>query len=149
MKKLIQAVTHHLWAKVMLSLLPIVLLVFGLIIYTSIQAQTRILAQQAESSASLRASLEREYQLFTEVVNQWKVLQAERYERKKAELGGAIGVKRELLGDALEEKKQRLQQKWEHLALRTKLKELEYGLKMQRKRLGLLMQQVQLQAQAA
>ena len=104
---------------------------------------------QAHSSESLRASLEREYQLFTESINQWTALQAERYERKKAELGGALEEKREKLGGALEEKKQRLQQKWENAALRTKLRELEYGLKMQRKRLGLLMQQVQLQAQAA
>jgi stearoyl-CoA desaturase (delta-9 desaturase) len=104
---------------------------------------------QAHSSESLRASLEREYQLFTESINQWTALQAERYGRKKAELGGALEEKREKLGGALEEKKQRLQQKWENAALRTKLRELEYGLKMQRKRLGLLMQQVQLQAQAA
>jgi stearoyl-CoA desaturase (delta-9 desaturase) len=105
--------------------------------------------ERAESSASLRASLEREYQLFTDAINQWKALQAERYERKKAELGGALEEKRELLGDALEAKKQRLQRKWENAALRTKLRELEYGLKMQRKRLGLLMQQAQLQAQMA
>ncbi len=94
--------------------------------------------EQAHSSESLRASLEREYQLFTESINQWTTLQAERYERKK-----------EQLGDALEARKQRLQNKWETAALRTKLKELEYSLKMQRKRLALLMQQVQLQAQAA
>ncbi len=111
------------------------------------RARTSI--EQVGSSASLRASLEREYQLFTEAVNQWKALQAERYERKKAELGGALEVKRERLGGALERKKLRLQHKWEHAALRTKLKELEYSLKMQRKRLGLLMQQVQLQAQTA
>ena len=65
-------------------------------------------------------------------------LMAERYERRKEQLGGV-----------LEEKKLRLQQKWEHAALRTRLRELEYSLKMQRKRLGLLMQQLQLQAQPA
>jgi stearoyl-CoA desaturase (delta-9 desaturase) len=105
--------------------------------------------EQVHSSESLRASLEREYQQFTESINQWTALQAERYERKKAELGGALEEKREKIGGALGEKKLRLQQKWESAALRTKLKELEYGLKMQRKRLGLLMQQVQLQAQTA
>jgi len=111
--------------------------------------RARTSMEEAHSSASLRASLEREYQLFTEAVNQWTALQAERYERSKAALGGALEEKRELLGDALELRKQQLQQKWENAALRTKLKELEYGLKMQRKRLGLLMEQVQLQAQAA
>ena len=90
------------------------------------------------SSESLRDMLEREYQLFTESINQWTALQAGRYGRKKGQLG-----------DALEEKKQVLQQKWEHAALRTRLKALEYSLKMQRKRLELLMQQVQLQAQPA
>jgi stearoyl-CoA desaturase (Delta-9 desaturase) len=92
---------------------------------------------QADSSDTLRATLEREYQLFTESINQWKVLQAERYERTKTELG-----------DALEERKHLLQLKWEQAAVRTQFKELEYSLKMQRKRLDLLMQQIQLQAQA-
>ena len=73
--------------------------------------------------------------VFGESVAQWKALQAERYERKVAEFGGA-----------LEERKLRLLEKWENVALRTKLKELEYSLKMQRKRVTLLMQQVQLQA---
>jgi stearoyl-CoA desaturase (delta-9 desaturase) len=105
--------------------------------------------EESACSATLRANLEREYQLFTDAINQWKVLQAERYERKKTELGEALGERREKLGGALEKKKLRLQAKWENAALRTKLKELEYGLKMQRKRLGLLVQQAQLQAQAA
>ena len=93
---------------------------------------------EAHCNESLRATLEREYLLFTESINQWTTLQAERYERRKEQLGGA-----------LEEKKQLLLQKWETAALRTKFKELEYSLKMQRKRLDLLMQQVQLQAQPA
>mgnify|MGYP001825973788 FL=1 len=105
--------------------------------------------EESACSATLRANLEREYQLFTDAINQWKVLQAERYERKKTELGEALEERREKLGGALEKKKLRLQAKWENAALRTKLKELEYGLKMQRKRLGLLMEQVQLQAQMA
>jgi stearoyl-CoA desaturase (Delta-9 desaturase) len=86
-------------------------------------------------SDTMRATLEREYAQFTDSINQWKILQAERYERKVAELGGA-----------LEERKQLLQQKWDKAALRTRLKELEYSLKMQRKRVSLLVQQAQLQA---
>ena len=105
--------------------------------------------EESACSATLRANLEREYQLFTDAINQWKLLQAERYERKKTDLGEALGERRQKLGGALEKKKLRLQAKWENAALRTKLKELEYGLKMQRKRLGLLVQQAQLQAQAA
>ena len=100
--------------------------------------RARARLEKSRNSASLRAVLEREYQEFTESINQWTALQAERYGRKKEQLGGA-----------LELKKIHLQQKWEHAALRTRLKELEYSLKMQRKRLGLLMQQLQSQAQMA
>jgi stearoyl-CoA desaturase (delta-9 desaturase) len=100
--------------------------------------RARYKLDEAQSGAPMRDVLEREYQLFTDFVNQWTALQSERYERTK-----------EQLGDALEEKKSELQHKWETAALRTKLQELEYSLKMQRKRLGLLMQQVQLQAQMA
>jgi stearoyl-CoA desaturase (delta-9 desaturase) len=100
--------------------------------------RARARLEKSQNSASLRAVLEREYQEFTESINQWTALQAERYGRKKEQLGGA-----------LELKKIHLQQKWEHAALRTRLKELEYSLKMQRKRLGLLMQQLQLQGQMA
>ena len=94
--------------------------------------------EESHSSDSLRATLEREYQLFTESINEWTSLQTERYEAKKAEIGGAIS-----------ERKQVLQQRWQSAALRTKFKELEYSLKMQRKRLNLLMEQMQLQAQPA
>jgi stearoyl-CoA desaturase (delta-9 desaturase) len=100
--------------------------------------RARSTMDRVRSSERLRASLEREYQLFTESINQWTALQADRYERKKEQLGDALGIRR-----------QRLQQKWETAALRTKLKELEYSLKMQRKRLALLMEQAQLQAQTA
>ncbi len=100
--------------------------------------RARAKLEKAQNSESLRHMLEREYQEFTESINQWTALQGKRYERRKGQLGGV-----------LEEKKQHLQQKWEHAALRTRLKELEYSLKMQRKRLGLLMQQLQLQAQPA
>jgi stearoyl-CoA desaturase (delta-9 desaturase) len=96
------------------------------------RARTKL--EQAQNSESLLAMLEREYQEFTESINQWTSLQAERYGRKREQLGGA-----------LEEKKAHLQHKWETAALRTRLKELEYSLKMQRKRVGLLVQQLQLQ----
>ena len=86
----------------------------------------------------LRDTLEREYQLFTDSINQWKDLQAERYEQRRA-----------ALGDALLEKRQAMQLRWENAALRTKLRELEFSLKMQRKRMALLMEQLQLQAQPA
>ena len=86
----------------------------------------------------LRDTLEREYQLFTDSINQWKDLQAERYEQRRA-----------ALGDALSENRQAMQVRWENAALRTKLRELEFSMKMQRKRMALLMEQLQMQAQPA
>ncbi|MDE0950755.1 MAG: fatty acid desaturase [Halioglobus sp.] len=101
------------------------------------RARTKL--EGAMDSESLSEMLEREYQLFTESINQWTALQAERYERTKGHLS-----------DALYEHKQHLHQKWEAAALVNKLKTLEYGLKMQRKRLTLLMEQVHFhQAQMA
>ena len=65
-------------------------------------------------------------------LNRWKELQSQRYERRKGELG-----------DALAEKRDRLLVKWERAAVRTRLRELEYSLKMQRKRVEILMLQLQ------
>jgi stearoyl-CoA desaturase (delta-9 desaturase) len=79
---------------------------------------------------TLRIMLEREYQLFAQSVNEWKSLQTERYERGVAQLE-----------TALDQRKQKLQYKWQHAALRMRLQELEYSLKMQRKRLELLILQ--------
>lgn len=87
-----------------------------------------------ESSDTLRTILEREYQLFTESINQWKLLQSRRMEARVAQFEGA-----------LEERRQQLYSRWESAALPSKLKELEYSLKMQRKRLTLLMEQMRQQ----
>lgn len=86
---------------------------------------------------TLRELLEREYQLFTESVNQWRALQSERYERRVAGLG-----------DALEARRLQMLDKWEHATLRSRLRELEYALKNQRKRLGMLLQQLQMPSPA-
>jgi stearoyl-CoA desaturase (delta-9 desaturase) len=105
------------------------------ILDTQFQRARRKLAM-TDYSETLVVTLEREYALFTESINQWKLLQGERYERQIA-----------VLGDALEERRQLLQVRWETAALRIRLRELEYSLKMQHKRLLLLMEQARLQAQ--
>ncbi len=92
----------------------------------------------SRGAESLVSVLEREYQLFTDSVNAWASLQAEWYERKKSALGDVLGEKKLMLAD-----------KWEKAALRTKLKEVEYSMRMQRKRLELLMEQVRLHSQPA
>jgi stearoyl-CoA desaturase (delta-9 desaturase) len=88
--------------------------------------------EKSGDSEPFRDLLEREYQLFTDSVNRWKALQSQRYDRKV-----------EKLEDALEEGKRALLDKWEHAAARTKLKELEYSMKLQRKRIEFLMLQMQ------
>jgi stearoyl-CoA desaturase (Delta-9 desaturase) len=95
-------------------------------------ARARSELEEQAGNETLRELLEREYQLFTESVNQWRALQSERYERKVSELEGALEAGRLHILD-----------KWEHAAVRSKLRELEYALKNQRKRLGMLLQQLQ------
>lgn len=92
----------------------------------------------ARGAEGLRALVEREYQLFTESINTWSSLQSQWYEGKKTALGDALG-----------EHKQKLQDSWEKTALRTRIKEIEHSLGMQRKRLELLMAQMRVQAQTA
>ena len=91
---------------------------------------------EVDSPVPLREKLEQEYQLFVEALNRWKELQSQRYEQRKGELGSALA-----------EKRAHIARRWEQVAVRTRLRELEYSLKMQRKRVEFLL--MQLQAQAA
>jgi stearoyl-CoA desaturase (Delta-9 desaturase) len=63
-----------------------------------------------------RAVLEQEYQHFLSVLEQWKRLQRGLYEQTRQQIAA----------------------RWEHAAMRTRVREFEYLLKMQRKRLALL-----------
>ncbi|MEM6300450.1 MAG: fatty acid desaturase [Pseudomonadota bacterium] len=83
-----------------------------------------------QTEPTLKEILEREYQLFTDSINQWKQLQSERYERKREQLGGAI-----------EEQRQQLQERWEQARLVSSIKELDYAMRAQRKRLDALIEQ--------
>ena len=56
MKTILEMIRHHLWIKVMLALLPFVLLVFGFMIFSNIQAQNRILDVQTAANANLTAT---------------------------------------------------------------------------------------------
>lgn len=89
---------------------------------------------RGRDETALLAILEREYQVFSDSVNRWKKLQADRYERH-----------REQFEDAFEERRQQLQLRWEQAALRSQFRELEFSLKAQRKRLQSLVEQWQLQ----
>jgi len=69
---------------------------------------------------AMRARLAQEYEHFTQVLNEWSKLRETWYA----------------------EKKQELLQKWEEASFRTRFQEIEYRMKMQRKRLRLLTAQV-------
>ena len=72
---------------------------------------------------ALRKTLETEYQQFLKTLTEWKQLRGEWVQQKRQEF---------------EEKKQELQQKWEQATVRSRFKEMEFMLKMQRKRLQML-----------
>lgn len=103
----------------------------------AIQVQRAMLAMQFKHAEqklevsshreSWRRLIEKEAQEFSAALAEWKELQQQRYEKAR----------------------ERLLAKWEHVAIRTRIKELEYGLKMQRKRLGIMMEQFHLCPSAA
>jgi stearoyl-CoA desaturase (delta-9 desaturase) len=82
------------------------------------RAQRRL--EGAANAEAWREHLEREYQQFRQHMQEWNSLRQQWYEQKRA---------------LWAEKTAELQRKWEHTALSSRIKELEYALKQQRKRL--------------
>lgn len=76
----------------------------------------------------LRACIEQEYQQFLCSMEEWKTLRAQWYTRKRQQLVEA---------------REDWFRKWEHTSVRTRVRELEYTLKMQQKRLKQLNLQLQ------
>ena len=84
------------------------------------RAQAQLDKRPADTRVeALKAKMAREYEVFTASMQEWGKLKEEWYEDKKAEL----------------------QQKWEDASFRTRFKEIQFRLKMQRKRMSLLMAQ--------
>lgn len=78
--------------------------------------------EESNHRESWRQLVEKEAQQFSAALAEWKELQAQRYENAR----------------------ERLLARWESAAIRTRVKELEYSLKMQRKRLKIMMEQFHL-----
>lgn len=78
--------------------------------------------EKSKHKESWRALLEKETAEFKQAINTWTELQQSRYEAAR----------------------ERLVEKWENAAVHTKVKEIEYSLKMQRKRLQIMMDQFHL-----
>lgn len=83
------------------------------------QQLARTQARRADVEA-LKARMAHEYETFSAALQEWAKLKEEWYAEKKAEL----------------------QQKWQEASFHTRFKEIEYRLKMQRKRMRLLAAQV-------
>ncbi len=89
------------------------------------RAQEQLEQRPADSRVeALKARMAAEYDTFTAAMQEWGKLKEEWYAEKKASL----------------------QQKWEEASFSTRFKEIEYRLKMQRKRMRLLMNQARMAA---
>ncbi|MAR92209.1 MAG: acyl-CoA desaturase [Pseudomonadales bacterium] len=84
------------------------------------KARTHLNHSPLPNVEALRQALEAEYQQFMDTLAEWKLLRGQWVQQKR---------------EALAEKKHELQTLWHHTSVRTRFKEMEYMLKMQRKRL--------------
>lgn len=85
------------------------------------RAQAKL--EQSGNAELWRAHLEQEYQQFLANMQEWNALRQQWYEQKRQQLA---------------EKTAQLQQRWRQTAIHSRLRELEYALKQQRKRLQFL-----------
>ena len=85
------------------------------------RAQTRL--ERAGNAELWREHLEHEYQQFLTNLQEWNALRQQWYEQKRQQLA---------------EKTAQLQQRWQQAAIRSRLQEVEYALRQQRKRLQYL-----------
>ncbi len=89
------------------------------------QAHARL--EKASNREDIRGYLEGEYQQFLSSLNEWSELRQQWYQQK-----------RERLSEATQELSQELHRKWAQTATHSRFQELDYGLKMQLKRLDYL-----------
>ena len=81
----------------------------------------------ASNSEHWRKHLEKEYQQFVHCLNEWNTLRQQWYEQTRLQLS-----------EATQEISDELHRKWEQTTLHSRFQELEYTLKLQRKRLNYL-----------
>ena len=99
------------------------------------RAEQKLRNRKGDPDASkLQEFLEQEYQQFRQHLQDWNAISQGWMETKKARLA----AQKEALQHNLAEQYDHLHEAWEHTRLRSRLKELEYALKMQRKRLEAL-----------
>lgn len=94
--------------------------------------------RKGSDSNQFTAFLEQEYQLFCDHLNDWNTVSQRWMEAKRNNLAAQKDALQLNLAGKKESLQQNLHNAWEHATLRSRLKELEYALKMQRKRLQML-----------
>lgn len=93
------------------------------------RAEQTLLSSTEDSAKTnhWRECLDQEYQQFSASLNEWNELRQQWYEQKRSQFN-----------EATQELSKELQKKWERTTIHSRFRELEYALKMQRKRLDFL-----------
>ncbi len=102
------------------------------------KAEQALRGRKGADTKQFGAFLEQEYQQFCEHLNDWNAVSQRWMEAKRDALSAQKDALQENFTDRKEQLQLNLHNAWEHATLRTRLKELEYALKMQRKRLQML-----------
>jgi len=102
------------------------------------KAEQALRGRKGADTKQFGAFLEQEYQQFCEHLNDWNAVSQRWMEAKRDALSAQKDALQENFTDRKEQFQLNLHNAWEHATLRTRLKELEYALKMQRKRLQML-----------
>ncbi|MDF1691901.1 MAG: fatty acid desaturase [Zhongshania sp.] len=102
------------------------------------KAEQALRGRKGADAKQFGAFLEQEYQQFCEHLNDWNAVSQRWVETKRDALSAQKDALQENFADRKEQLQLNLHNAWEHATLRTRLKELEYALKMQRKRLQML-----------
>lgn len=95
------------------------------------RAEQKLETGLASVAPQFREFLEHEYQLFRETLHDWNQVRQQWLEAQRNNIASQTSA----LQQNLAEHKESLQQAWEHTTLHYRLRELEYSLKMQHKRL--------------
>ncbi|MBM7424130.1 fatty acid desaturase [Spongiibacter marinus] len=96
------------------------------------------LLNRTADAPHLREFLEQEYQQFRKTLADWNTVSQQWMDAKRASLAAQKSALQQNLTEHKEQLQHNLAEAWEHATLRSRFKELEYTLKMQRKRLQML-----------
>lgn len=102
------------------------------------RAEQKLEADKAGIAPQLSEFLEQEYQQFCDTLQDWNEVRQQWLEAQR----NSLSAQKQALQHSLTERKQQLQHSWEQTALHSQLRELEYALKLQQKRIKQLSLQI-------